>query len=98
MEFIIQIIGGLIGGNAAGAGAKNLSLGTAGNSIVGALGGLGLGQILSAMMSGGAVDATAAAATSGMGIGGIITQLLAGGVGGGVLTAVVGLIKSRMAK
>ncbi len=40
MNMIIQIIAGLVGGNAAGAGLKNLSLGTAGNSIVGAVGGL----------------------------------------------------------
>ncbi len=36
---IIQLIAGAIGGNAAGAALKNLSLGTAGNSIVGILGG-----------------------------------------------------------
>ena len=45
---IIEIIAGVIGGNAAGAAAKNASLGTAGNSIVGAIGGLVLGQILAA--------------------------------------------------
>ena len=35
-----------VGGNAAGAGLKNLSLGTTGNSIAGAVGG-GLGVLLS---------------------------------------------------
>jgi len=39
MELIIQIIAGLIGGNAAGAGLKNLSLGTSGKRISGGLGG-----------------------------------------------------------
>ena len=46
---IIEIIAGIIGGNAAGAAAKNASLGTAGNSIVGAIGGVVLGQILAAL-------------------------------------------------
>ena len=44
MDLIIQIIAGLVGGNAAGAGLKNLSLGTAGNSVAGAVGG-GLGGL-----------------------------------------------------
>jgi hypothetical protein len=46
---IIEVIAGIIGGNAAGAVAKNASLGTGGNSIVGAIGGLVLGQILGAL-------------------------------------------------
>ena len=46
---IIEIIAGIIGGNAAGAGMKNANLGTAGNSIVGGIGGLVLGQILGAL-------------------------------------------------
>jgi uncharacterized membrane protein YeaQ/YmgE (transglycosylase-associated protein family) len=46
---IIEIIAGIIGGNAAGAAAKNANLGTAGNSIVGGIGGLVLGQILGAL-------------------------------------------------
>ena len=51
MELIIQIIAGLIGGNAAGAGMKNTSLGTAGNSVVGGVGGL-LGGLLTSTNSG----------------------------------------------
>jgi uncharacterized membrane protein YeaQ/YmgE (transglycosylase-associated protein family) len=51
MELIIQIIAGLVGGNGAGAALKNLSLGTAGNSVVGAVGG-GLGGVLMGMLGG----------------------------------------------
>ena len=46
INIIIQLIAGIIGGNAAGSGIKNISLGTAGNTIAGALGGLGGGQLL----------------------------------------------------
>mgnify|MGYP000606701684 CR=1 FL=1 len=62
MELIIQIIAGLLGGNAAGAGLKNLSLGTAGNSVAGAVGG-GLGGLLMGML-GGDAGAAAGAATA----------------------------------
>ena len=39
INLIIQLIAGAIGGNAVGAAAKNVNLGTAGNTIAGALGG-----------------------------------------------------------
>jgi hypothetical protein len=45
INLIIQIITGIIGGNAAGSGMKNLSLGAAGNTIAGTLGGLGGGIV-----------------------------------------------------
>ena len=38
INLIIQIIAGAIGGNAAGAGIEKANLGTAGNTIAGALG------------------------------------------------------------
>ena len=41
-QILIQLVSGALGGNAAGAVAKESSLGTLGNTIVGALGG-GLG-------------------------------------------------------
>ena len=50
INLIIQIIAGAIGGNAAGAGMEKANSGTAGNTIAGALGGLGGGQILSALI------------------------------------------------
>ena len=46
INIIIQLIAGIIGGNAAGSGMKNLSLGAASNTIAGALGGVGGGQLL----------------------------------------------------
>jgi hypothetical protein len=96
--FIIQLVAGAIGGNAAGAGVKKYSLGTAGNSILGAVGGLILGQILSAMGIGepGMAAAEGAPAAGGMDVGALISQLVGGGVGGAVLTLIVGAIKDMM--
>ena len=92
-QLIISLIAGAVGGNGAGAIMKNLSLGTLGNSIVGLLGG-GLGtKILEMLMGGGA-----AAATGDMDIGSIISSVASGGVGGGVLLAIVGMLKGMMAK
>ena len=43
INIIIQLIAGAIGGNAAGNGLKGYDLGTTGNTIAGALGGIGGG-------------------------------------------------------
>jgi uncharacterized membrane protein YeaQ/YmgE (transglycosylase-associated protein family) len=80
---IIQLISGAVGGNAAGAIMKNLSLGTVGNSIVGIVGGGIGGQLLSFIGAGG--------------LDGIAGSLASGGVGGAVLLAIIGLIKKAMA-
>jgi uncharacterized membrane protein YeaQ/YmgE (transglycosylase-associated protein family) len=98
--FIIEIIAGAIGGNAAGAAAKNYSLGTAGNSIAGAVGGLILGQILAAMGIGepGMATAEGAPAAGGLDVGALVSQLVGGGVGGAVLTLIAGVVKNMMQK
>ena len=89
---IIQLIAGALGGNAAGAASKDLSLGPLGNSIAGALGGGVGGQILNAVLG---IGGTAAA--SGLDIGSVVSAFLTGGVSGGVTALVVGFLKSRMA-
>ena len=63
------------------------------NSVIGILGGGLGGQLLGMLGIGGA-----AAAGGGMDIAAIIGQVAGGGVGGGVLLAIVGMIKSAMAK
>jgi hypothetical protein len=93
MELIIQIIAGLIGGNAAGAGAKNLSLGTAGNSVVGGVGGL-LGGLLTSMMAGGGAGLD----LSNLDIGALIQAVGGGGVGGAILTVIAGMLKKALVK
>lgn len=88
---IMQLIGGLIGGNAAGALNKNASMGTGLNSIVGLIGGFGgtkllaLLPFLAPLLNKGGLD-----------IGNIISQVASGGVGGLVLTMIAGMIKNAM--
>lgn len=90
MELIISLISGAVGGNLAGALMKNSSLGTLWNSVVGILGG-GIGGTLLGMLG---IDAGG----GGMDLGSIIGSVASGGVGGGVLLAIIGLIKKAMAK
>jgi uncharacterized membrane protein YeaQ/YmgE (transglycosylase-associated protein family) len=80
---IIQLISGAVGGNAAGAIFKNLSLGMLGNTIAGVAGGGIGGQILGAVLPSLA--------------GGMVGQAAGGGIGGLILMAVVGFIKNKMA-
>jgi hypothetical protein len=94
VSLIIQLVAGAIGGNGAAAAMKNADLGKLGNTIAGALGGVGGGQLLQMLMAGGAAAATG----GGLDIGGIIGQLIGGGAGGAVLTIIVGLLKNMMAK
>ncbi len=90
LPIIIQLISGAVGGNAAGAAMKNQSLGTLGNSIAGIVGG-GLGGQLLALLGviagGGGMNATTVAG-----------DVASGGAGGAALMAIVGIIKSALAK
>jgi uncharacterized membrane protein YeaQ/YmgE (transglycosylase-associated protein family) len=90
LPFIIQLVSGAVGGNAAGALMKNLSLGTVGNSIVGILGG-GLGGQILGMLG-------IATGSGDMDIGSIVGSVASGGVGGGVLLAIIGAVKNALGK
>lgn len=93
VSLIIQLVAGVIGGNAAGRVTKSPGLGGAGNSIVGAIGGVVLGQIIE-RVTGGAVPAgDAAAAASSLDIGSIISSLVGGGAGGAILAGIIGALK-----
>ena len=89
VPLLIQLASGALGGNAAGAVMKESSLGTLGNSVAGILGG-GLGGQLLGMAG--------IASGGGMDLAGILGSVASGGVGGGVVMAVIGLIKKAMAK
>jgi uncharacterized membrane protein YeaQ/YmgE (transglycosylase-associated protein family) len=90
IPLIVQLVSGAVGGNIAGALMKNFSLGTLGNSIVGILGGGLGGQILGMLgITTGAGD---------MDIAGIVGSVAGGGVGGGVLLAVIGVVKKALGK
>jgi hypothetical protein len=91
LSVIIQLVSGAVGGNLAGSILKKFSLGTAGNSIVGILGGGLGGQLLNLL-------GVASSSGGGTGIGQIIGSIAGGGVGGGILLAIIGWIKSAMKK
>ena len=85
------LIAGAVGGNAAGAASKDISLGTLGNTIAGAVGGVGGGQLLSALIP------MMAGAGNNVDIGALASQAVGGGVAGAIVAGVVGLIKNKMA-
>ncbi len=95
-QLIISLISGAAGGNIVGALAKNLNLGVLLNSVAGIVGG-GLGQQIIGMLAG-AGAAGAAGAAGGLDIGSILSSVASGGVGGGVVMAIVGVLKQMMAK
>jgi hypothetical protein len=90
INLIIQLIAGAVGGNAVGAGVKNVNLGTLGNTIAGAIGGAGGGTLLTALLP------LLQGAAGNVDIGALVGQAVGGGVAGAVLTAIVGLIKNSM--
>lgn len=101
VPILVQLIAGGVGGNIIGQLAKSFSLGTAGNSVIGAVGGIA-GTWLATMIPGldALVGATAGAAgaTGGLDLAALAGQGATGLVGGGILTAIAGIIKSSMAK
>jgi hypothetical protein len=92
ISLIIEVVSGAVGGNIAGAAMKENSLGTAGNSIAGIVGGGLGGMILQSIMG------AAAAGGGSLDLGTIVSNVAGGGVGGAILMALIGLIKSAMAK
>lgn len=91
-SLIIQLLSGAAGGNVVGSVLKNLNLGPVGNTLAGLVGGFLGGNFLGPLIGPGA------AATGGLDLTSIIGQVVSGGAGGGVLMALVGLIRSVMAK
>ena len=87
ISLLVQIISGAIGGNLAG--MTKQSLGTGLNTLIGGVGGLVLGQIVSALTGTPGGEALDVAAVG--------SNIVGSGVGGLVLTWVIGFIKSKMA-
>jgi hypothetical protein len=83
---IIQLVGGAVGGYGTGRVAKNVSINPTVDAIVGLIGGFGgtwlagLIPALAPMLAGGGAA--------------YVGQAVTGVVGGGILTAIVGLIKN----
>lgn len=90
LPLIVQLVSGAVGGNVAGSLMKKFSMGTLWNSVLGILGGGLGGQVLGMLgldLGGGEMD-----------LAGILGNVAGGGVGGGVIMAIVGLIKNAMNK
>lgn len=98
---LVQLITGAIGGNVTGQIARRLNLGTAGNCLVGAVGGV-VGTLLVSMIPGlvSLVDVTPGGpgVVNNIDLGALAGQGAVGLIGGAALTATAGLIKSAMAK
>lgn len=91
MEILIGLLSGAVGGTTAGKLLSKIDQGTIINAVAGIVGG-GLGStILGAVGTGGM-------AGGGMDIAGIIGQVASGGIGGGVLLAIVGMIRNAIDK
>jgi hypothetical protein len=96
LPIIIQIVTGIIGGQAVGAAVKQAAMGQLPKIISGALGGVGGAAILGSLLGGGAVDP--AAAMGGLG-GALNLENIVGGAGGGaILTGIVGAVMNAMNK
>lgn len=90
LPILIQVAGGAIGGNAAGAAMKDKSLGTIGNSVVGILGGAGGGQLLNML----GILTT----TGGTDISSMAGSAAGGGVGGAVLLLIIAIVRKMLNK
>jgi len=95
MGIVTDLIAGGVGGNIAAAVLKKLDLGPVGNTIAGIVGGVGGGQLLGMLMSGGAA---AASGGGGMDMSSILGNVAGGGVGGAIVMAIVGAIKTQVSK
>ena len=80
---IVQLIGGALGGYAAGNVSKGMNLGAIGNAVVGALGGGVGGQIFLTLLGlSGTVQ--------------IVSALVTGGLSGGLATLLIEFLKSKI--
>lgn len=89
---LINLISGAVGGNAAGAASKDISLGFIGNTVAGLIGGAAGGYILKV------VDILNAAGLSNRSVGTLATEAGATAVCGALVTGIVGFIKNKLIK
>jgi len=99
LPIIVQIVTGIIGGQAVGAAVKQAAMSQLPKILSGAIGGVGGAAILGSLMGGGTVD-PAAVADAAQGLGSALNlQNIVGGAGGGaILTGIVGAIMNSMKK
>ncbi len=98
LPIIVQVITGIIGGQAVGAALKQAAMSQLPKIISGAVGGVAGGAILNSLMGGGMDPAAVAEAVGGLGSSLNIPNIVGGAGGGAILTAIVGAIMGAMKK
>lgn len=100
IAIVVQVIAGVVGGQAIGVALKNAAMGQLTKILGGAIGGVGGALILDKLLGGGGtVDANAvAAATGGLGSALNIENILGGAGGGAILTGIIGAVMGAMKK
>lgn len=98
LPIIVQIITGIIGGQAVGAALKQAAMTQLPKIISGAVGGVAGGALLSSIMGGSMDPAAMAEAVGGLGSSLNIPNIVGGAGGGAILTAIVGAIMGAMKK
>jgi len=91
VQLLIQIVTGIIGGQAVGAAIKNAAMTQLPKILAGGIGGIAGGQILDALVGGG--DPATAGALSGA-----LGDVIGGAGGGAILTAIVGAVLNATKK
>lgn len=92
ISLAIQVVAGVVGGNAVG--TTKQGLGPLLNSVLGGVGGVVIGQVLASMT--GDQSLASAGAEGTLDLAAIITSVVGGGAGGALLTWVTGFIKNKL--
>jgi len=90
LPIVFQIVAGAIGGNLVGPALGKRSPGTTLNTLAGAIGGLGGGQLLGVL--------GVAGGFGGLDLGSILSDVLGGAAGGAILTGIVGAFRGGAPK
>lgn len=99
LPIIVQVITGIIGGQAVGAAMKQAAMTQLPKILGGAIGGVGGAAILGSLLGGGAVDpAAATAAANGLGSALNLNNIVGGVGGGAILTGIIGAVMNAMKK
>jgi hypothetical protein len=89
LPIVIQIVTGILGGQAVGAAVKQVAMSQLPKILSGGIGGLAGGTILGSILSDPAMASSA---------GGLLSDAVGGAGGGAILTAIVGAVMNAMKK
>lgn len=96
VAIVVQVIAGVVGGQAIGVALKQAAMGQLTKILGGAIGGVGGAAILGSLLGGGSVDPAAAAAAAGSALD--LKNILGGAGGGAILTGIIGAVMNAMKK